>query len=77
MEDGLSLSDLDLPDRLPQLERGSHRPGSGKACVMEAASWLADEPWSDHPRSVHRAIAQVAIRVNEPSPMRRARRFGR
>ncbi len=27
---------------------------------MEAASWLAGEPWTDHPRSVHPVIAGVA-----------------
>jgi hypothetical protein len=32
---------------------------------MEAAAWLAGEPWSDHPRSVHRAVAAVARRVND------------
>jgi hypothetical protein len=32
---------------------------------MEAASWLAGEPWSDHPRSVHPVIARVARRAND------------
>lgn len=32
---------------------------------MEAASWLAGEPWSDRPRSVHPAIAAVARWVND------------
>ena len=56
---------FDLPDRLPVLDRGAHPPGSGKACAMEAASWLAGERWSDHPKTVHRAIATVARWVND------------
>jgi hypothetical protein len=56
---------VDLPDRLPVLDRGAHPPGAGKACAMEAASWLSGENWSDHPRSVHRAIASVARWVND------------
>jgi hypothetical protein len=32
---------------------------------MEAAAWLAGEPWSDHPKTVHRAVASVARRVND------------
>jgi hypothetical protein len=56
---------LRLPDRLPVLDRGAHSATSGKACAMEAASWIAGERWSDHPRSVHRAIASVARWVND------------
>jgi hypothetical protein len=56
---------LELPDHLPALDRGAHPSGSGKACAMEAASWLAGERWSDHPRSVHRSIASVARWVND------------
>jgi hypothetical protein len=56
---------FDIPDRLPILDRGSHAPDSGRACAMEAASWLAGEPWSDHPRSVHPVIARVARRAND------------
>ncbi len=32
---------------------------------MEAATWLAGEPWSDHPRSVHPVVVQVARAVND------------
>ena len=31
------------------LERGAHKDSSGGACVMEAVSYVAGEPWSDHP----------------------------
>jgi len=56
---------MDFPDRLPILERGAHPPSTGRACAMEAASWLAGERWSDHPRSVHKAIASVGRWVND------------
>ena len=61
----MNFDDVVIPDRLPRLERGQHWEGSGKACVMEAASWLAGEPWSDHPRCVHPTITRVAIRAND------------
>lgn len=61
----LSSGRSEIPDRLPSLDRGAHPDGMGKACAMEAASWLAGERWSDHPRSVHRAIAAVARWVND------------
>lgn len=64
MDDALDFASFEVPDRLPLLDKGKHQTGSGKACVMEAASWLAGEPWSDHPRVVHRVIAKVAIAVN-------------
>ncbi len=54
-----------VPDRLPVLDRGRHAPGDGKVCAMEAAAWLAGEPWTDHPRSVHPVIAMVARAVND------------
>lgn len=54
-----------LPDRLPVLGIGRHSEGSEELCVMEAAAWLAGEPWSDHPRSVHPAIADIARWVND------------
>ena len=30
-------------------EAGSHAP-NGRACVMEMAAYMANEPWSDHPK---------------------------
>ncbi len=50
---------------VPFIDWGTHQPSDGKACVMEAASWLAGEEWSDHPRSVHPVIARVARSVND------------
>jgi hypothetical protein len=54
-----------LPDHLPRLDRGAHPEGSGQVCAMEAAAWLAGEPWSDQPRSVHPVVAHVARAVND------------
>ena len=54
-----------IPDTLPALGSGDHRPGSMTPCAMEAASWLAGEAWSAKPRSVHPAIAAVARAVND------------
>jgi hypothetical protein len=45
--------------------RGKHlNPGDG-ACVMELASMLAGEPFSDHPRSVCKAIAAFLRGYND------------
>ena len=57
-----------LPNGLPHLSCGSHPPGSAEMCAMEAASWLAGETWSDHPRGVHHAVARVAREVNDRVP---------
>ena len=65
MDGELHPSDVELPDHLPRLNRGAHREDSGGACAMEAAAWLAGEPWSDHPRAVHRIIGNVARTVND------------
>jgi hypothetical protein len=65
MEPEANAADMEVPDRLLQLDRGSHRASSGQACAMEAASWLAGDRWSDHPRSVHPVIAWVARWTND------------
>lgn len=54
-----------LPDWLPSLDKGKHVPHHPRLCAMEAAAWLAGEEWSDHPRSVHPVIAQVARVAND------------
>src|SRR6478736_7155108 len=36
-------------EKIPALSSGSHAAESGEMCVMEAVSWVAGEPWSDHP----------------------------
>jgi len=55
----------ELPPHLLFLDRGKHAPNEERGCVMEAASWLAGERWSDHPKSVHPVIARVARRTND------------
>lgn len=64
------LHDMDwdgllVPDRLPKLDKGRHTPQRSQVCAMEAAAWLSGEEWSDHPRSVHRVIAQAARSAND------------
>lgn len=68
MHDDADLVPIDvmsIPDKLPVLGKGGHSPGSNTPCAMEAASWLADEPWSAAPRAVHPVIAAVARAVND------------
>ena len=64
------INDIDqdgllVPDWLPRLDKGRHVPHCSQVCAMEAAAWLAGEKWSDHPRSVHRVIAQAARVAND------------
>jgi len=48
-----------------QLSKGKHSSPEEGACVMELASMLAGEPFSDHPRSVCPVIAAVMRRYND------------
>jgi len=48
------VNDLDL-DQLT-LAKGAHDPGGDAMCVMEAAAFIAGEPWSDHPECVSPVI---------------------
>jgi hypothetical protein len=48
-----------------KLSRGRHADPSEGACLMELASLLAGEPWSDHPVCVHPVLAAVARGVND------------
>lgn len=68
--EGVMFDDMDdeglaLPDWLPTLDKGKHVPHRSQLCAMEAAAWLAGEEWSDHPRSVHPVIAQIARLAND------------
>ena len=47
----------DVPDMMPVLSRGKHRNPKKGACFMELASFLAGEPWSDHPACTHPLLA--------------------
>lgn len=48
-----------------RLTRGRHQSPAEGACVMELASMLADEPFSDHPRSVCPVIAMILRAYND------------
>lgn len=54
-----------VPDLLPVLSRGKHRTPTQGGCFMEFASWLAGEPWSDHPGCTHPLLASLARMVND------------
>ena len=53
------------PDLMPVLSRGKHRNPKKGACFMELASYLAGEPWSDHPSCTHPLLASLARDVND------------
>lgn len=48
-----------------RLGKGKHWSPEDGACVMELASMLAGEPFSDHPRSVSRSIAAFMRAYND------------
>lgn len=50
---------------LPLLSRGKHRKPRNGACVMEFASYLAGEKWSDHPACTHPLVSELARQVND------------
>jgi hypothetical protein len=54
-----------LPPVQVQLGRGRHATPGGRGCLMELASVLAGETWSDHPATVHPVVAAVARVVND------------
>lgn len=55
----------DVPAGVPVLSRGKHRNPRKGACFMEMASFLAGEPWSDHPACTHPLLATIARCVND------------
>jgi hypothetical protein len=54
-----------VPEGLPVLDVGRHRGPEHGACVMEYASVLAGQPWSDSPACTDRALGALARRVND------------
>jgi hypothetical protein len=54
-----------------RLGRGKHTSPSHGVCVMELASMLANEPFTDHPRSVSRPIAAFLRMYNDALDDRR------
>ena len=54
-----------VPELIPELSRGKHRSPRKGACFMEMASYLAGEPWSDHPQCTHTLLGALARLVND------------
>jgi hypothetical protein len=48
-----------------RLSSGAHEGPRSGACVIEAAAYLAGEPWSDHPACVSPVIAAFLRRWND------------
>ena len=61
----MSGYETDAPELVPVLSRGKHRNPRRGACFMEFASYLAGEPWSDHPACTHPLLAALARDVND------------
>jgi len=62
-----------LPERAALLDtvtfaRGAHDQRDSAMCVMEAAAYLAGEPWSDHPQCVSPVIAAFLRNWNDNLP---------
>lgn len=63
-----------IPARLAEitvLGRGAHPEGAGPAhgvCAMEAAAYIAGEPWSDHPQCVCPVIGAFMRAWNDALP---------
>ena len=70
-----AASSLSSPDIMPVLSRGGHRSPRKGACFMELASFLAGEPWSDHPSCTHPLLASLARDVNDHVDPRTAARL--
>ena len=60
-------SESSIPPGMPLPAAGRHLDPRDGACLMEAATVLAGEPWSDHPRCVHPTVAALARIVNDLS----------
>jgi hypothetical protein len=54
-----------IPDQMPVISRGRHLEPEDGGCIMEIASLLAGERWSDAPRCTHPLLAAVARLVND------------
>jgi hypothetical protein len=61
----MDASTVTPPAFLPRLSAGRHRNPKRGACMMEYASFLAGERWSDHPACTHRVLATIARGVND------------
>lgn len=43
-------------------------PTAGQACLLEAAAWMAGEPWSDHPQCVSPVLGAFGRGLNDVLP---------
>ena len=56
---------MSAPDVMPVLSRGKHRNPRKGACFMELVSFVAGEPWSDHPACTHPLLSSLARLIND------------
>ena len=54
--------------QITTLAHGAHGPNDGAMCAMEAAAYIAGEPWSDHPQCVSPVIAAFMRSWNDALP---------
>jgi hypothetical protein len=64
-EVGAPMGDHVVSHQNVPLMRGRHAGPENGACVMELASMLAGEPFSDHPRSVCRVVGALLRGTND------------
>lgn len=55
MRTNLGADSAIIPERLERVQAlslsfGNHKPNDTQMCVMEAAAYVAGEPWSDAPQ---------------------------
>ena len=48
-----------------ELKSGSHKSFKEGACILELVSYIANEPWSDHPQCACPVLTRFAIRYND------------
>ena len=53
------------PELMPILSSGAHDTPKDGACIMEMASYMAGEEWSDQPQCVHTVLSTAARSVND------------
>ena len=61
------MIDLERLERVHTLSKGAHSP-DGEMCVMEAAAYVAGEPWSDAPICVSPVITSFLRSWNDALP---------
>jgi hypothetical protein len=63
----MKLVDHNRLATVTRLDKGSHKPGA-QMCAMEAAAYIAGEPWSDYPECVCPVIATFMRSWNDALP---------